>query len=234
MKTPAQRPPLPLPDASPLAVPDDFAARLAAEGITVSPAALTGLADYLARLIAMNELVNLTAITTPADAWVRHGLDAWTLLPLLADLAAGASVIDVGSGGGVPAIPVAIARPDLRVVMVESTQKKAAFLKAVAKALKLSKVDVRDERAESVMRTQRGRHDVVTARAVSRLSTLIPITVPFLKAGGRALFIKGAKADEELAEAAAAMRDYHLVHERTVQTETGRVLVLRYEGVKRV
>jgi 16S rRNA (guanine527-N7)-methyltransferase len=114
---------IPLPDPAPLSPPEDFAARLATLGVTLDERALGRLGDYLGRLLAMNELMNLTAIKDPAEAWTRHAFDALTLLPLLADLKAGARLVDVGSGGGVPAIPIAIARPDLKLTLVESTQK---------------------------------------------------------------------------------------------------------------
>lgn len=225
------RPPIPLPEAPPLALPDDFDARLAALGVTLDDVARGRLADYLARLLAMNERMNLTAITEPAEAWSRHGLDALTLVPLLAPLKAGASYVDVGAGGGVPGIPVAIARPDLRVTLVESTQKKAAFLTAVTAALGLANVTVRPVRAEQAIAAGlRGRFDAVSARAVGRIAVLAPITVPLAKRGGVVLLIKGQRADEELDEARDILRDLRCAHERTVDTPTGRVVVLRADG----
>src|SRR5690349_15133010 len=94
------RAPLPLPETPPLSPPESFASGLAAIGASVDTAAISRLGDFLARLLAMNEQCNLTAITDPVEAWTRHGLDALSLLPLLADLPAGARVLDVGSGGG--------------------------------------------------------------------------------------------------------------------------------------
>src|SRR5690606_12135457 len=111
--------------------------RLAAIGVALDDVAIGRLGDFLARLLAMNEQVNLTSITDPDGAWTRHALDALTLVPHLADLPAGARVLDVGSGGGVPGIPLAIARPDLRVTLVEATEKKCAFLRGVADAIGL-------------------------------------------------------------------------------------------------
>jgi 16S rRNA (guanine527-N7)-methyltransferase len=222
-----ERPPLPLPDAAPLAPPADLDARLADLHVTLDADAVARLADYLGRLLAMNERVNLTAITDPLEAWTRHAVDALTLVPLLADVPAGAPVIDIGSGGGVPGIPLAIARPDLRVTLVEATQKKAAFLTAVSAALGLTNVTVIAERAEQLISVQRGRFDVVTARAVGRLVALVPITLPFAKPGGRAILIKGQRAEEELAEAAHIIGRSRATHEKTVATPTGRIVVLR-------
>ncbi len=224
------RAPLPLPETSPLSPPESFAANLAAIGADIDQAAITRLGDFLARLLAMNEQVNLTAITDPTEAWTRHGLDAFSLVPLLADLPAGARVLDMGSGGGVPGIPLAIARPDLRFTLVDATAKKTAFLVAVADALGLDNVTVINARAEELTSGDlRRAFDAVTARAVAKIAALLPWTAPFAKAGGRLLFIKGERAGEELADAAKALRRFRCTHERTVQTQTGRVVVLRAE-----
>jgi 16S rRNA (guanine527-N7)-methyltransferase len=223
-----ERPPIALPPSVPLEPPAGFAARLAEIGAPVGTATLAQLGDYLARLLAMNEQMNLTAIKDAESAWERHVLDALTLLPLLADVPAGGQLVDIGAGGGIPGLVLAIARPDLRVTLVEATQKKAAFLSAVSAAMGLANVSVRAERAEVVGRGElRDTFDVVTARAVARLAALAPLTVPFARPGGLVLLIKGQKADEELAEARAVLAKQRAVHEKTVPTPTGRIVVLR-------
>ena len=219
------RSPLPLPPATPLAPPPDMGARLAAIGVTLPAGAAASLGGFLAHLLAMNELVNLTAITEPNEAWSRHVLDALSLVPLLADLPAGARVLDVGSGGGVPGIPLAIARPDLHVTLLDATEKKVAFLRAVTTALGLPNVDAVSGRAEEV--DLGPIFDVVVARAVAKLPTLLGWTAPLAKRGGRLLLIKGARAEDELKEAGARLRQLRCTHERTVATPTGRILVLR-------
>ena len=222
------RPALSIEAPTPLTPPPDFAARLSALGVALDPAKIALLGAYLARLLAMNERMNLTSITSPEDVWTRHALDALTLVPLLPAPREGLSLIDVGSGGGVPGIPVAIARPDLRVTLVEATQKKAAFLSEVARALGLDRVRVVAERAEALtLTTHRGAYDVATARAVGRLAVLVPWTLPFVKRGGVALLIKGQRAEEELEEARREILRMGAAHERTVPTPTGRIVVLR-------
>jgi 16S rRNA (guanine527-N7)-methyltransferase len=223
-----ERAPLALPESRPLAAPDGFGARLEAVGATVSDDTLAQLGDYLGRLLAMNEQMNLTAIRDAESAWERHILDALTLLPMLAQVPAGARLVDVGSGGGIPGIPLAIARPDLEITLVESTQKKAAFLSAVSAALGLSNVSVRAERAEQLSSGPlKGAFDVVTARAVARLAALAPLTLTLLRHGGFALLIKGQRADEELTEAARIIKKLGAKHEHTVATPTGRVVIIR-------
>lgn len=225
---PTPRPPLPLPAPPPLPVPADLADRLAEQGLRVEPDQLARIGDFLARLLAMNELVNLTAITDPAEAWTRHAMDALSLLPGLAHLAAGARVVDVGSGGGLPGVVLAIARPDLAFTLVEATEKKAAFLTGVAQALGLDNVTVRADRAETLLKGGlAGQFDVVTARAVARLETLLPWTAPFARSGGRLLLVKGERAEEELAAARKVMTRLRCAHSRTILTPTGRIVVLK-------
>jgi 16S rRNA (guanine527-N7)-methyltransferase len=221
------REPLSFPETTPLAVPEGFAAALGTLGVALDDGATKKIAAFLAMLLAMNERMNLTAITNENEAWTRHALDALSLLPELESLGAGASVIDVGSGGGVPAIPLAIVRSDLRFTLVEATKKKAWFLEEVARSLSLTNVTVRAERAEALARPPLAKKfDAVTARAVAKIDELIPWTAPFAKSGARLLFIKGARADEELAEARRSLALAKLVHERTTPTSTGRVVVL--------
>jgi 16S rRNA (guanine527-N7)-methyltransferase len=201
--------------------------RLAAIGANVTAGCLATVGDYLARLLAMNERMNLTSITDAASAWERHALDALSLLPHLADVPAGGRLVDIGSGGGIPGLPLAIARPDLHIALIEATQKKARFLSAVSEELTLANVRVHADRAEKLaVGPLAHQFDVVTARAVARLVTLVPLVVPFARVGGRLLLIKGQRVDEELAEAKVVLAAHHVNHETTVATPTGRIVVL--------
>ncbi len=193
-------------------------------------------------LLAANKAFNLTAIRDPGEAWTRHVLDSLTLLGVLAEIETpeGQSlrVIDVGTGGGLPGIPLAIARQDVSVTLLDATAKKCAFLDHVAQELGLTNLEVVCARAEAAGRDRgertgtgrRGGHremyDLVVARAVGRLATLSELTIPFARVGGLIALIKGAKADEELVEAKGALHLLHTSHAGTVQTGTGRIVVL--------
>jgi 16S rRNA (guanine527-N7)-methyltransferase len=146
------------------------------------------LAAYGALLLEANRRVNLTG-AKEAAAVLPHLLDALTLVPFVR---LGASLVDVGSGGGLPGIPLAIAT-GVRVTLVEPIAKKAAFLRDALAALDLAG-EVAAERAEVSARDPRRREqfDYATARAVSRAPTVAELTLPFLRIGGRALLQRGS------------------------------------------
>jgi 16S rRNA (guanine527-N7)-methyltransferase len=155
---------------------------------------------YLALLIAANARMNLTRIVDRQQAENLHVADALTLLPFLP--AGEHRLADVGSGGGVPGLILAIARPDARVTLIEATKKKAEFLKTTAAELELPNVEIAAVRAEEAGRSNlRESFDVVVARAVGTLDWLAEWTLPLAKKGGMVLAMKGAKAADELAQA---------------------------------
>jgi len=229
---------------TPLAPPEGWVEKAAEQGIEFEPGDVERLGHYLALLLAANEHMNLTGVRDAAEAWTRHILDSLTLIQLLTDLPPGASVIDVGSGGGLPGVPLAITMPTLRFTLLEATGKKTEFLRQAIAILGLDNARVIKGRAEDAgqdrgERTGTGRtgghreaYDAVVARAVGPLSVLAEITVPFAKppsagvAGGVIALIKGQKADEELAAAKESLHQLKAVHETTVETPTGRIVVL--------
>ncbi len=171
---------------------------------------VAGIARYVAQLIAANDRMNLTAVRDRHGIEHRHIAESLALLRLLEQrhaLPAGSAVLDVGSGGGLPGLPIAIARPDVSVTLLEATGKKAAFLTETAAALGLSNVTVIAMRAEEAGRlpAYRERFDIVTARAVAVLATLAELTLPFARVGGWVLAVKGSRWPEELQEARAAI-----------------------------
>lgn len=219
-------------DLPALPAPAGFEDACAEQGIAFEPGDLDRLGRFLAMLLAANEQVNLTAIKDADDAWHRHILDALTLLPVLSDLPESSRVADIGSGGGVPGIPLAIAMPHLSFTLVEATEKKAQFLRAASHALNLPNVTVLNDRAEALgqMRGGTGGHregyDAVTARALGPLAVAAELTVPLVTVGGIALLVKGQKADEELREASHAIGLLGARHAGTVDTPTGKIVVL--------
>jgi 16S rRNA (guanine527-N7)-methyltransferase len=161
---------------------------------------------YIDLLLEANQRMNLTRIADRESAQVHHVGDALTLLRFLPP--GPRRLADVGSGGGVPGIPLAIARPDLQVLLIESTQKKAAFLADAIQSLGLSNVQISPCRAEDAGRNPdfRGAFDVAVARAVATLVWLAEWCLPLLKNGGRMLAMKGPKAAEELPAAEHAIK----------------------------
>ncbi len=222
------------PDASPtpLVAPLEFLASCAELGVQLEPGDAERLGLFLALLLEANRSFNLTAVTDPAQAWRRHILDSLTLLPHLAELPPGARVIDVGSGGGVPGMPLACVLPALSFTLLESTGKKAQFLEHTARALALRNLGVLNARAEVAGHdpAHRERYDVVLARAVGRLAVVAELCIPLCSPTGRVLLIKGQRSDEEAAEALQALRLLRAEHVGTVDTPTGRIVVLAKSG----
>ncbi len=186
--------------------PAEIVQRAKEHGADLSADLGARMGQYLALLLDANREFNLTAIEQVDSAWEKHVLDSLSLLQELSDLAAGDSVIDVGSGGGLPAIPLAIMLPALRFTLLESTGKKAQFLQDTVQSLGLSNVTVVSDRAESYGQGKgRAQFAAATARAVSRLPVLLELTLPLVRVGGRVLAIKGEQAEQEVQESAAAL-----------------------------
>lgn len=166
---------------------------------------------FIELLLEANKAMNLTRIDDPQAARVQHVADSLTLL---AHIPAGArDIADIGSGGGVPGLVLAIALPDKRFVLVESTKKKAVFLERTIAELGLANARVRAERVEDAGRFGGGplreSMDIVIARAVGRLVWLVEWCMPLLKKGGDMLAMKGQKVQEEIAEAATVLKLLH-------------------------
>jgi 16S rRNA (guanine527-N7)-methyltransferase len=190
----------------------DGAARL---NIELSDGQLARLDQLGAALREGNRRVNLTRITDPADIETRHFLDSLSAaMPLLDRLRAHEPLrlVDVGSGGGMPGLPLKIAFPELRVTLVESIGKKAAFLKETVAQLGLRDVEVVAERAETVARDpeHRDTYDWATARAVGSLPVVIELCAPFLAPGGLLVAQRSGDLDAELTHAAPAFKALHL------------------------
>lgn len=215
-------------DIAPLKPTEPFLRAAQELGIAFDHGELEKLGRYLALMLDTNTRVNLTAITEPADAWMRHNLDSLTLLPFLVQAEA-KTVIDVGSGGGAPGIPLAIALPDVEFTLLEATGKKVAFLEMCVEALGLRNVRVVNDRAETAGAKDsplRGRFDVAIARALGPLPVLLELTVPFVKVSGFLLAVKGARADAEIREAKQALHMLHCEVANVHETLTSRIVVV--------
>ena len=175
-------------------------------GIRLDATQLQRFDRYSALLRERNEAVNLTAIVDPAEIATKHFLDSLTLL-LARPPAPGARLIDVGTGAGFPGVPLAIARSDLRVTLVESVGKKVRFLEELIAALGLANVALVHGRAEDVGRepAHRERHDVAVARALPVLATNVELLLPLCRVGGEAVAYKG-RIEAELAAGDRAAR----------------------------
>ncbi len=209
------------------APPAEFATALAAQRIELDPGDVDALATHLDMLLEANERFNLTAIREPAQAWMRHAADSLSLLPWLADAQL---AVDLGSGGGFPGMPLAIALPGLQVHLVESVGKKCNFLREVAARLGLANVTVHQRRAEEMAAFRGGMReqaDAVVCRAVGSLATLVELAVPLLKVEGLLLAIKGERAPDEIREATRALHELHAEVVDSQRTPTGTVVVIR-------
>ena len=145
-----------------------------------------------------NQQQNLTRITAPEDFWEKHLWDSLRgVFPKVT--AADLSAIDLGTGAGFPGIPMAIARPNWSVTLLDSTRKKVTFVQDTTKTLKLSNVRSMVDRAEQIGRASGHRefYDLVTIRAVSAASVCAEYALPLLKAGGLAVLYRGQWTDEE-------------------------------------
>ena len=164
--------------------------------------------EYCSLLQQWNFKLNLTAITETEDIYVKHFADS--ILGAFA-FGRGASVCDIGSGGGFPAVPLKIARPDIKITMLDSVAKKTEFLLFVSERLNLG-AEIFCVRAEDF--GKREAFDVVTARAVAAAPTLLEYAAPLLKIGGKAVLYKTAGEDVSASENARKVLGFELAEAR--------------------
>jgi 16S rRNA (guanine527-N7)-methyltransferase len=184
-------------------------AAAAAVGATLSEAQLAALATYRDLVLAWNERVNLTAIREPAAFEQLHLVDTVGLLRVVSQAElAGARLVDIGTGAGLPGLPLAILAPGLRVALIEATGKKVDFLRLAVERLGLTEVEVLHGRAEELAHRfeLRERFHLATARAVAELPALVELGLPFLRVGGRLLAAKKVGIEAEIAAAGPALR----------------------------
>lgn len=174
-------------------------------GIELDDVALERFETYYNMLIDCNTRMNLTAITEEHEVIVKHFCDSLCLLSKW-DIPQNARLIDVGTGAGFPGIPLLIARPDLKLTLLDGLNKRLVFLENVLKEIGLD-AEIVHARAEegAADKKYREKFDVATSRAVARLNVLSEYCLPYVKKGGVFLAMKGPAAEQELAEAEKAL-----------------------------
>ena len=177
-------------------------------GLDVGPVQERQLRRYLDELLAWNRRVNLTAVTLPEEVERVHFLDSLTVAAAIPEvLRAGCSLIDVGTGGGFPGVPLKVIFPDIELTLVESVAKKTAFLHHLVDALDLKGVQILTGRAETLAGEPSLREcfDVAVSRAVGPIRVVAELVLPFCRIGGRAVLSKKGDISRELTEAAPAL-----------------------------
>jgi 16S rRNA (guanine527-N7)-methyltransferase len=174
---------------------------IAEMGLHVSPAQQEQLMDYLALMFKWNSVYNLTSLRDPMQMVTHHLLDSLAAVPAFA---AARNVLDVGSGGGLPGIVLAIVRPDMKVSMIDTVHKKTAFLTQVKAELGLANVTIYTARVEQLQVSEK--FDVITSRAFADLSDFVNWSSHLLAEQGRYIALKGVAPQEEQQRLPAAWR----------------------------
>ena len=196
--------------------------------ISLPGGAADTLCAFAQAMLRQNEVMNLTAITEPEKVARLHLLDSLTVTKALEP--GKKTLIDVGCGAGFPGVPLAAACKDLKVTLLDSLGKRVKWLEETLPGLGIPAECV-NARAEDFAAQRRERYDYASSRAVARLNILLELTAPFVKVGGAVLALKGAAAEEELEEAAGAIRKLGLKPERVlefpIEDTHHRLIVLR-------
>lgn len=197
-------------------------------GLTLSQPVKETLCDFGYRVIRQNEVMNLTAITEPTQVAKLHLLDSLSLLSAV-DLQ-GKTIIDIGCGAGFPGVPVKIACPEAKLTLLDSLGKRMAWLEQTLPELGVEAQCITARAEEAVVKC-REQYDFATSRAVARLNILLELTAPYVRLGGAVLAMKGAAAQEELADAQNAIRKLGLkvekIHQVNIAGTSHGVIVLR-------
>ena len=176
-------------------------------GVVLNEEQMVSFTQYFEILVEWNQKVNLTAITSPQDVAVKHMIDS---LSCYDDeiFKVGAKIIDVGTGAGFPGLPLKIFRPDLRLTLFDSLNKRILFLKAAAEVLGINDIEFIHSRAEDGGKNVlfRERYDIVVSRAVARLNILCEWCLPFVAVGGFFIALKGQQYNLEVNDAQGAIK----------------------------
>lgn len=184
-----------------------FIEALRAKGIELSPTQIAQFRKYFELLVEWNEKMNLTAITEEKEVYLKHFYDSISAA-FYYDFTKVTTVCDVGAGAGFPSLPIKICYPHLEVTIVDSLNKRITFLNHLSEELGFQNTNFVHARAEEFGQNKKYREtfDVVTARAVARLSVLSELCVPLVKQGGQFVALKAAAGQEELKDATQAIK----------------------------
>jgi 16S rRNA (guanine527-N7)-methyltransferase len=185
-------------------------------GLTLSQQQVADLNTFLQELERWNRVHNLTSVEGEQASIDLHLIDSIAILPIMREFLSSAQVqiADLGSGGGLPAIPIAIAQPDWSISLIEAVRKKTAFLQNVKGKLGLTNASIYSDRVEQVATQEPGKYDAVISRAFTSLDRFLDLAEPFLKPGGLVFAMKAKRADEELSTVSTAR--WRLLADRVV------------------
>ena len=180
-------------------------------GLKLSASNIADLELFLQEMGRWNQIHNLTAIEGEKDSVRLHLIDSIAVLPVLRQFLKGPSprIADLGSGGGLPAIPIAIVQPEWQLSLIEAIRKKTAFLQHVRGKLKLKNIEVLCERVEDAALQQPAQFDAVISRAFTNLARFLDLSLPFLKPDGLVFAMKAKRADDEMKD--VSLKDWRLV-----------------------
>ncbi|WP_217588431.1 16S rRNA (guanine(527)-N(7))-methyltransferase RsmG [Lentibacillus saliphilus] len=187
--------------------PEQFVLALQKNGIDLDDRQINQFATYYRTLVEWNEKMNLTALTSPEDVYLKHFYDSISAA-FFVDFTGQHHICDVGAGAGFPSIPLKICFPDLNITIVDSLKKRIGFLEHLSDQLGLTGVQFHHDRAETFGKNKqfREKYDIVTARAVARMSVLSELCLPLVKPSGMFIAMKGAQSAEELSESKQAIK----------------------------
>jgi len=180
-------------------------------GLKLSATNIADLELFLQEMGRWNQVHNLTAIEGEKDSIRLHLIDSIAVLPVLRQFLTGPSpkIADLGSGGGLPAIPIAIVQPEWQLSLIEAIRKKTAFLQHVRGKLKLKNIEVLCERVEVAAVQQPAQFDAVISRAFTNLARFLELSLPFLKPDGLVFAMKAKRADDEMKDVSS--KEWRLV-----------------------
>jgi 16S rRNA (guanine527-N7)-methyltransferase len=186
-------------------------------GLDLSSANIADLELFLQEMGRWNQVHNLTAIEGEKNSVRLHLIDSITVLPVMRRFLglSKPEIADLGSGGGLPAIPIAILQPEWHLTLIEAVRKKTAFLQHVRGKLGLRNIQVLSERVEVVAKSQPGQFDAVISRAFTNLAHFLELSLPLLKPNGLVFAMKAKRADQELQD--VCMDEWRLVADEPLE-----------------